>query len=286
MYKIAILGCENSHADNFLKAVIREKIVDDVEFVGVYSNEPEAAAKLNQEYGVPVGESYDSFVGKVDGIIITARHGDNHYKYAKPYLDSHIPIFIDKPITCTEEDARAFMKELKERQIPISGGSVCVLDDDVQTLKNAVATEKYGKTLGGYLRAPVMMGSPYGGFFFYSQHLVQTMCEIFGYYPKAVRACATGDSVSCVFRYEGFDVLGQYTDNGAVYSAAVSFDTSVEGGQFDLEGVTTLEFHEFYDLLKGEPQQQSYEDLFQPVFILNATYRAIESGKEEPIGTI
>ena len=114
MYKVAILGCENSHANNFLKAVIQDKLVTDVEFVGVYSYDPEAAAKLNAEFGVPVADSYDAFVGKVDGIIITARHGDNHYKYAKPYLDSGIPMFIDKPITCTEEDAAAFMKDLKE----------------------------------------------------------------------------------------------------------------------------------------------------------------------------
>ena len=108
MYKVAILGCENSHANQFLKAVLNENLVSDIEFVGVYSHEPEAAAKLNELFGVPVAQSYDEFVGKVDGIIVTARHGDNHYKYAKPYLDSGIPVFIDKPITCTEEDAKAY----------------------------------------------------------------------------------------------------------------------------------------------------------------------------------
>ena len=99
MYKIAILGCENSHANNFLRVIYKEKLVSDVEVVGVYSYDMEAAQKLHEEYGVAVAESYDAFVGKVDGIMITARHGDNHYKYAKPYLDSGIPMYIDKPIT-------------------------------------------------------------------------------------------------------------------------------------------------------------------------------------------
>ena len=35
MYKVAILGCENSHANNFLDAVLVKKLVDDVGFVGV-----------------------------------------------------------------------------------------------------------------------------------------------------------------------------------------------------------------------------------------------------------
>ena len=65
MYTVAILGCENSHANNFLKAVLVDKIVDDIEFVGVYSYDSEAAAKLNAEFGVPVADSYDAFVGKV-----------------------------------------------------------------------------------------------------------------------------------------------------------------------------------------------------------------------------
>ena len=124
MYKVAILGCENSHANAFLRAVIEEKVVDDIEFVGVYSDDPAAAQKLHDMFGVPAAERYDEFVGKVDGILITARHGDNHFKYAKPYIESGIPMFIDKPITCSEEDAQEFMGLLKQHNIRVSGGSV------------------------------------------------------------------------------------------------------------------------------------------------------------------
>jgi len=283
MYKVAILGCENTHADNFLKAVLVEKIVDDVEFVGVYSDEPAAAEKLHQTYGVSVSDSYDAFVGKVDGIIITARHGDNHYKFAKPYLDSRIPIFIDKPVTRTEEDAKAFMEELKARQIPISGGSVCVLDDYIQELKEAVATEKYGKTMGGYLRAPVIMGSPYGGFFFYSQHLAQMMMEIFGNYPLSVRAYQNGAVITCVVRYEDFDVSIAYTGGSSLYYASISCAVGIVGNTFDFADGFQREFKEFCDLLHGKPQKQSYEDFFAPVYVLNAIYRSLETGEEERV---
>ena len=75
------------------------------EIIGVYSDDAEAMDKLNKEFGVYAMKSYDEFVDVADGIIVTARHGDNHYKYAKPYIESGIPMFIDKPITCSEEDA-------------------------------------------------------------------------------------------------------------------------------------------------------------------------------------
>lgn len=283
MYKVAILGCENSHANNFLRAVLKDKIVSDVEFAGVYSNEPGAAKKLNAEFSVPVVDSYDAFVGRVDGVIITARHGDNHYKYAKPYLKSGIPMFIDKPITCSEEDARKFMDDLKTHKVPVSGGSVCVLDDYIQELKQVVANKTYGEVFGGYLRAPVIMDSPYGGFFFYAQHLAQVMMEIFGCYPKSVRAYPDGKSIHCIVRYDEYTVNITYTSGSSVYYASISCADAVIGSAYDFSGCFEKEFFEFYRLLRGEPQNQSYEDFFAPVYVLNAIYRSIESGREEKV---
>ena len=88
-------------------------------------------------------ELYDYYVLKLDGLIITARHGDNHYKYAKPYLGDGIPMFIDKPITVSEKDAREFRRELEENRIPVSGGSMCMYDGLVQELKKAVEGSRF-----------------------------------------------------------------------------------------------------------------------------------------------
>ncbi len=283
MYKVAILGCENSHADSFLDAVINEKIVNDVEFVGVYSDDVKAAQRLHDVFGVSVAASYDEFVGKVDGVIITARHGDNHYKYAKPYIDSGIPMFIDKPITCSEEDAKAFVEELKAHKVQICGGSVCVLTDHVQRLKKAVAEETYGKAFGGYLRAPLNMNNPYGGFFFYSQHLAQVAMEIFGYYPTAVKVVNNGDVYTCILRYDEYDVTLAYVNGTNLYYATISCEKDCVGGVYTLDNCFQREFMEFYELLLGEPQKQSYEDFFAPVYVLNAIYRSLQSGNEEAV---
>lgn len=285
MYKVAILGCENSHANHFLKAVIEDKLVTDVEFVGVYSYDREAAERLQEQFGVPVADSYEDFVGKVDGIVITARHGDNHYKYAKPYLDSGIPMFIDKPITCTEEDAKAFLTDLKARNVPVSGGSVCVLTDHVQKMRDMVKSEALGMVFGGYLRAPVVMNSPFGGFFFYSQHLVQVMTEIFGCYPISASARQVDEAVYCQVHYDAYDVDLTFVENSGVYYAGISCNDGYAGGDYSDEVTPCFakEFMEFYALLQGKVQKQSYEDFFAPVYILSAIDRALKSGKEETI---
>ena len=79
------------------------------------------------------------------------------------------------------------------------------------------------------------------------------------------------------------DVTGLYVNQDYRYYASVHFPKEMEGGMITLGNVTAKEFHDFYDLLQGKPQSQSYEDLFAPVYIMNAIDRAIQSGKEEQI---
>ena len=282
MYRVAILGCENSHANGFLDAVNNRKIVSDIEFVGVYSDDRAAAEKLREQFGVPVMERYDELVGKVDGVMITARHGDNHLKYARPYLDSGIPMFIDKPITCTEEDARVLARELRERRIPVSGGSMCVFAPDVQKLKEVVRTQAHGSVLGGYLRAPVNMHNPYGDFFFYAQHLVQVAMEIFGFFPRAVRVVPRGDDCTCVLRYDHFDVVLSFVEGNYLYYAAVSCADAVVGGAYELDGCSDREVLEYRALFDAK-EQCDLAQFFAPVYVLNAIRRAMDSGREEVV---
>lgn len=282
MYKVAILGCENSHANLFLNHVKDTDYKNLVEFVGVYSDETDAAQKLADEFGVYVAKSYDEFVGKVDAIVITARHGDNHYKYAKPYIKSGIPMFIDKPITCTEDDAKEFMEELIENNVKICGGSTCIFADWVQNLKKAVDEKTYGKVLGGFLRAPLVMDSPYGGFYFYAQHLVQIMMEIFGNYPDSVIATNNGKHIDCIVKYEDRNIHLNFADNVWNYYAGISCEEKVMGDMFE-STTFAAEFEDFYALISEGKQAQSYVDFFAPVYIMNAIERALNSGREEKI---
>jgi predicted dehydrogenase len=234
--------------------------------------------KLNEEFGVYAMKSYDEFVDVADGIIVTARHGDNHYKYAKPYIKKGIPMFIDKPITVSEEDAVDFMKELKANNIKVCGGSMCVFASLVQEYAKAVKEKTYGEVYGGYVRAPINMDNPYGGFFFYSQHLVQMMCEMFGYYPNSVTAIKHDNHYNCLFNYDNVDVKGTYINGNYRYYAGIDCadGSLLEPCEFGTAFVD--EFMHFYTILTGGEMHQSYDDFFAPVFILNAIVRSYENG--------
>jgi len=289
MFKVAILGCENSHANAFLDLVLNQKLVDDVEFVGVYSDDAEAAAKLTEKFGVYAAKSYDEFVGKIDGLIITARHGDNHHRYAKPYIESGIPMFVDKPITVSEADALEFMRALKANGVKVCGGSSCIHAPYVRELKAKVESGEFGKLLGGDLRAPVSMDNEYGGWFFYSQHLVQVMCEIFGFYPKTVQSYKNGNIYNFVVRYADYDVWASYMEGNYVYSVGASLEKKYIGDTYTLDNCYAEEFMDFHKLLHGGDMPADYREVIAPVSILNAMYHSIISGKEaavNPIGEI
>ena len=286
MKKIVILGCENSHADMFLGFMKGNEKYADLQVAGVYSDDKTAAEKLAEKYGVKVMSAYDEAVGRVDGVIVTARHGNNHYKYAAPYIKTGAPMFIDKPITVNEGEALKLARECKAAGVRLTGGSTCVHDERVQTLKNEHDNNKDGKTISGFIRCPINLKNNYGDFFFYSEHLVGIMSTIFGYYPESVKAYKNAEKITVVFRYKDYDVTGLYVDKNNLYYAMRIAENGVHGEELpinELNPCFKMEFNSFYGLLCGEKQRLSYEDFIAPVFVLNAIQRSLDSGNEEKV---
>lgn len=283
MKKIVILGCENSHADKFLNLIKSAPEYADIEVVGVYSEEIEEAEKLCGKYGVALLSSYDAAVGQVDGVIITARHGANHYKYAKPYIASGVPMFIDKPITADPDEAIAFMRELRAAGVRVVGGSSLHSAPEVQAIAEAHRTEKNGKTVGAAFRAPLDPDERYGGFWFYSQHLVEMIGECFGRYPRSVQAFRTGLQTTVVFRYADFDAVGLFSEKSWQYYVSRFAEKGSEAINVTTRGETwfPLELTAFCELMNGKPMEMSYDDFIAPVFVIDAIIRSMESGAEE-----
>ena len=285
MKRIVILGCENSHADSFIRFIQTEEKYKDVEILGVYSDDREAAGKLREKFGVTVMEDYRDAVGKADGVIITARHGDNHYKYAKPYIADGVPMFIDKPIAISEEEAIEFMRELKKNGIRVSGGSSLKHVDEVMQLREEREKEMGGRTLSGFAQAPLHIYEEYGGFYFYAQHLVEMICEVFGRFPLAVTAKQTGTETHVLFHYENYTCVGLYSSYcGHYHVSRVAVDYLKSCPIPDsLPNCFAREFDEYYTLLEGGAQQLTYEEFASPVFIMNAIKRSLASGKTEDV---
>ena len=282
--KIVILGCENSHANSFLGFIRDREEFSDVEVIGVYSHEREAAEKLNEQFGVPVMDDYADAVGKVDGVIVTARHGDRHLMYAKPYIESGVPMFIDKPVTVKEEDTLELVELLKKSNVQVTGGSCLKYDPFVLALKRDWECGALGKNLSGFVRAPYSKNNEHGGFFFYSQHMIEVVCEIFGRFPKSVIAKEKNDHIHVLFRYDNYDCVGLFSEGIHIYSASIIAERGTKTADLNLCGDWFLrEFKAYYDVLSGAKMKETYDEFVAPVFILNAIDRSLKSGCEENV---
>lgn len=286
MYKIAILGCENSHASIFLDIINGNEDFADVCVMGVYSEDKEAAERISAKYNVKLMEKPDELVGKVDAVMVTARHGAKHFELLKPYLPGGVVVFVDKPITISTIDAEMMAESFEKYGNRFTGGSVMKYCDEIKQMKKNENGADEENVIGGLVRAPIISNSEYGGIYFYAPHLIEMLCQVFGRFPKSVIGVRNEKCVTAIFRYNEYDVNAVFTEmnvSGNYYVLKMSKDdcfmkeVKIENKHFEEE------FYTFYQLLKNADKQENIKDFFAPVYILSALERTLSSGKEERI---
>lgn len=282
MYRIAILGSENSHCAGFASVLAPregEKRFPEIELYGVAGDEQSNRA-VTEKYDVPhTSADPGAFAGEVDAVMITARHGGLHLKYALPYIHDGAKLWIDKPITASVGDARELVRLAHEKNLLLCGGSSLAGAAGTVRMKKLVS-EKRGTVTGGHVTAPVNLVNDYGNFWFYSQHLTQMVTEVFGQDIVSVSASRKGDGVSAVFRYPDFDVTAYF---GTGYSITVYLGGyGVACEKIDLGAEYFLpELEELDAMLTRGVVRQTPEELVYPVFVIDALIRSMEDGGAE-----
>lgn len=284
MYRIGIIGSENSHAMAFSNIFNVENAYPDVRVVAVGGDWPEESEKVKQACGVGfVAEKPADMLGKVDAVMVTARHGGRHAEFARPFIEAGLPAFIDKPFTVDPAEAVALAKFARDRNVPLVGGSSTKDVYDVLTLRNLVKT---GDSLGGMVNAPLNMENPYGGFFFYSSHLAEIMLTVFGYTPESVDADEANGSVTAAAHYANFDVTNHFMNGTGYYSAAVFTKARPVLREIDISMCYRHECEAFARMLRTGEMNHSLEELVYPVFYLNAVHAAYKTGVRQKLPAI
>lgn len=281
--KIAMLGVENSHADEFGKLIAEKpEKYGDIEVVGVYSEDESATKRLiDKGYANYAAKTPDEFLGKVDAVIVVARHGDNHYKYAMPYVKAGIPCFIDKPFCANLDNAKELAETAKANGALLCGGSCVKFFDET---KHLTRLAKQNRVVGGMVATPINIDNPYGGFWFYTQHLVEMMTTIFGRNVKSVIANCPDEKlrrVTVIFNYGDFDVCGIYSPSNKFYANVMFENSTLAEGYCDNVLYTfECELDMFVNMVKNGVMLESYDELVYPVKVLDAIHRSYTEKKE------
>lgn len=146
-------------------------------------------------------DSPKQLIDAVDSVVIALREGYQHAALAVMAMEAGKPVFVDKPFTCSEEDAQWILKTALQTGVPCTGGSTIAMTEKVQQLKNKLPhCAEYSIS---YMADPF---SPFGGWYFYGSHLTDMCVTLFGTGWKGVTARQQAGRITARVEYPGFIV--------------------------------------------------------------------------------
>jgi hypothetical protein len=216
MIRLGIVDFDTSHVVEFTRRlehrdVPKDQWVEGARVVAAYPGEskimPERIPGYKKEMeklGIPLVEKPADLIGKVDGVLVESQEGGVHLARARPFLEAGLPCFIDKPFTCSLEDARKIVALAGKKKVGVFSSSslryarelTAFLDEpDRGAIQGVVA---WGP-------APIHEADPKRnpGLYHYGIHVVEILYTLMG--PGCQRVTCTHD--------KGVDVVtGQWKD--------------------------------------------------------------------------
>ena len=295
MYRIGIIGTENSHAMGISRLInlpdpqTGKPRYPDVRVVGVYGPDEDSPKKIMDEAKIDfIAKDPNEFFGKVDVMCITCRKGSLHYKYAIPFVEKGMMVFVDKPFTSDVEEGNKLISAAKKSGAKLYGGSSARMNMEVALLKNIVrdliTKDEFITASLNYAADP---SSEYDGFYFYSSHLTERAIEIFGKDIKSLIAYEKKGSRISIWRYAGFDITLNYTKDsrefGAlIYSKNRNFYREITD-TFNTMGIAVNHISlidQLIQMIRTGEMPCSYDDLLLPVKLMSAVEESVKTGKE------
>lgn len=279
MYRVGILGTENSHAMAFTQLINAERSnYPDFKVTALYALDKSPSEAIKAEFpDITIVDSIDDMVDKVDCAMVTARHGKYHKPFIMPFIEAGKPSFIDKPFTISVGDAEEIIETAEKLKVPIMGGSGCKYSKELLEFKAEIESGKIGRVESAVMTFAADMKSEYGGFYFYGGHLAEMAAVIFGCDVRSVSAFVKNGHLTAILRYDALDL---------VLSFAKSY-TAVAYGEkgYVIKNITTndiykYEIDHFTEMVRTGNSPMTSRQLISPVVILNAIEKSLEHGHE------
>lgn len=293
MYKIGIIGSDNSHADAFSALVnlpdekTGEFLYPDCRVTGIFGLDRERTQEVATAGKIDyIAEKPEDLLGKVDAVMVVFRHGDLHAKYALPFIRAGIPTWIDKPFAIKNEDAKSIIEASAKYNTPVTGGSTCKYAYDILNIRNAVEFyNRIGKVKSAMINFPAELVNEYGGLYFYGAHLVEMTLAAFGYNPRSVTASEKNENVVATVKYDNYQVVMNFIPGSREYYAVVFGENGTMIREIDINISYRLGFDKFAEMLRTGKMPIPLKKLYTTVVLLNGVVEAYKTGAEVLLDT-
>jgi predicted dehydrogenase len=190
--KIGFLGSDNSHLERFGEILNLEDHPSywpdsGAQVWAVWGEDPERTKKGAANVRIPVvADSPEQVVEECDMVFVITRSAGLHLDLARPVIEARKPLFVEKPLTQTPNQARELLGLVEASGVNMTSFSTLRYGSAARLYReglDAAGPVRYASYVG-----PATRRNPYGGILFYAIHVVELMNEFHGPDVVSVRA--------------------------------------------------------------------------------------------------
>lgn len=204
--KVGIIGLDTSHSTAFTRLLNDPEKEPDLAGFTVVAAYPHGSPDIEssvsripryteeiQELGVEIVPSIEELIRKVDVVLLETNDGRPHYEQVLPVLRAGKPVFVDKPIAGSLEDAVRIFEAAEAHQVPLFSSSSLRFIENAQAIRNG----KIGHVVGADTYSPATIEPSHPDLFWYGIHGVETLFTVMGTGCESVQRIYT-DSTDIV----------------------------------------------------------------------------------------
>ena len=214
--RIGIIGLDTSHVVAFTKQfndLDNPKNVQGARVVAAYKGgSPDIASSADRidgftetlvnDFGVQLYDDIPTLCENVDAILLESVDGRKHLEQVRPVFEAGLPVFIDKPVAASLEDALTIYRLARESGTPCWSASSLRFRPGVVAIAEADA----GEVRGAFSYGPASIEPTHPDLFWYGIHPTEALFTVLG--PGCVSVSRT--------HTEDTDVVTGVWKNGAV----------------------------------------------------------------------
>jgi hypothetical protein len=155
------------------------------------------ADELKTKWNLELEPDIPTLCRKVDAILLESNDGRKHLSQAKLVIAAHKPMFIDKPLASTLEDAREIARLAREAGVPFFSSSSA-------RFAGIATAMKFPDAMGAIVWGPgPLEAHHYLDLSWYAIHPIELLYTLMGTGCEEVSRMATDDSDDIVGRWKG-----------------------------------------------------------------------------------
>ncbi|TJY61455.1 gfo/Idh/MocA family oxidoreductase [Sphingobacterium alkalisoli] len=206
--RIGIIGLDTSHAVAFTKALYQDKegIFKGYKVVVAYpfgnptiANNGERITRFKEEiqqFGVEIVDSIEHLLKVVDYVMLETNDGNMHLEQAKLVIKQGKPLFIDKPIANSQQDAEEIFRLASRYRVPLFSTSSLRYIEGITGINKA-------EVMGADVYTPAPIEPNHKDLYWYGIHGVEMLFTILQEHCTAVQTIEEKDCDIIVGTWSG-----------------------------------------------------------------------------------